>query len=146
MAADADGRILAQGSGPIPSWVHRRFGVEHRPDKLMLPVPQGQRLGGNGLGSYADLWKNMKQRAFSAMGVAAFAIALAAMIQTAPVVHAQTDVETACTNSGGQYSSEVVRPHWNESPTLIETCCTGGASGQCVNYRDGVQEGTYQGS
>lgn len=122
-----------------------RIGVEDRPDKLMLPVPQDQRLAGNGLGIYADLWKNMKHRAFSAMAVAAFAIALAAMIPTAPLVHAQTDVESACTSSGGEYSSEVVRPHWDANPTLIETCCTGGASGQCVTYHDGVQGSIYQG-
>lgn len=87
----------------------------------------------------------MKYRAFSAMALAAFATAFAAMIPTAPVVHAQTDVENACTSSGGQYSSEVVRPHWNENPTLIETCCTGGPSGQCVTYRDGVQGSIYHG-
>jgi len=87
----------------------------------------------------------MKHRASGAMAVAAFAIALAAMIPTAPLVHAQTDVESNCESSGGQYSSEVVRPHWDANPTLIETCCTGtGASQQCVTYHDGVPGGTYK--
>jgi hypothetical protein len=90
--------------------------------------------------------ESMKQRAFSAMGVAAFAIALAAMIPTAPVVHADTDVETACASSGGQYTSETVQPHFGADSTLIETCCTGGPSGHCVTYRDGVQGATYGGS
>jgi hypothetical protein len=96
--------------------------------------------------AYAKLWTNMKRRVFSAMPAATFAIAVAAMISAAPLAHAQTDVESGCNGSGGQYSSEVVRPHWDANPTLIETCCTGtGASQQCVTYRDGVQGPTYGG-
>lgn len=116
-----------------------------RPNRLMWPVPRNQRLVGNKPRTDADLRKNMKQHSFSATAVAAFAIALAAMIPTAPLVHAETDVETACTSSGGQYTSEVVRPHWDANPTLIETCCTGGASGQCVTYNDGVRGAVYGG-
>lgn len=88
----------------------------------------------------------MKRPAFSAVPVATFAIAVALMIPAAPLARAQTDVESACRNSGGQYSSEEVQPHWGAPPTLIETCCTGtGASGKCVTYRDGVQGPTYGG-
>ncbi len=88
----------------------------------------------------------MKQRAFSAMGVAAFGFAVAAMIPTAPVVHADTDVETACASTGGQYTSEQVQPHFGADSVLIETCCTSGPAGHCVTYRDGVQGATYGGS
>jgi hypothetical protein len=80
------------------------------------------------------------------MGLAAFAIALAAMIPNAPVVHADTDVQTACNGSGGQYTSEEVQPHFGSDSVLVETCCTGGPSGHCVTYRDGVQGPTYGGS
>jgi hypothetical protein len=92
-----------------------------------------------GWGEALEIWTNMKRREFSVMAAAGL-MALAAMISTAPLVHAQTDVEAGCASSGGQYTSEVVRPHWNESPALIETCCTGK---QCTTYRDGVQGGTY---
>jgi hypothetical protein len=88
----------------------------------------------------------MKRRVFSAMRVGTFTIAVAAMISAAPLARAQTDIENACKSSGGQYSSEVVKPHWDANPTLIETCCTGtGASQKCVTYRDGVQGPTYGG-
>jgi hypothetical protein len=88
----------------------------------------------------------MKHRVFGTMPVAIFAIAVAVMIPATPLAHAQTDVAGTCQSSGGQYSSEVVRPHWDQNPTLIETCCTGtGASQQCVTYRDGVQGSTYGG-
>jgi hypothetical protein len=88
----------------------------------------------------------MKRPVFSAMSVPAFIMAVAVMILAAPLAHAQTDVESACRNSGGQYSSEEVQPHWGAAPTLIETCCTGtGASQKCVTYRDGVQGPTYGG-
>jgi hypothetical protein len=89
----------------------------------------------------------MKLPAFSDMPVAALAIVFAAMILTAPPAHSQTDVENTCTSSGGNYTSEVVRPHWNEEPKLIETCCTGsGSSPQCVDYENGVQVDTYGGA
>jgi hypothetical protein len=89
---------------------------------------------------------NLKRSVFSAMPVAAFPIAFAVMILAAPLAHAQTDIEDACRNSGGQYSSEQVQPHWGAQPTLIETCCTStGASQKCVTYRDGVQGPTYGG-
>ena len=39
----------ADHSGTIPPWVGQRIGVEHRSDKLMLPVRQERRLAGNGL-------------------------------------------------------------------------------------------------
>jgi hypothetical protein len=88
----------------------------------------------------------MKRSVFSAMPVATFAIAVAVMASAAPPAHAQTDVESACRSSGGQYSSEEVQPHFGAQPTLIETCCTGtGASQKCVTYRDGVQGPTYGG-
>ena len=88
----------------------------------------------------------MKRPMFSAMPVATFALAVAAMILAAPLAHAQTDVETNCNNSGGQYSSQVVRPHWDSNPTLIEQCCTGtGSSQKCVTYHDGVQGAVYGG-
>jgi hypothetical protein len=88
----------------------------------------------------------MRHRVFSAIPVATFTIAVAVMISAAPVAQAQTDIETNCKNSGGQYSSEEVKPHWDSNPTLIETCCTGtGASQKCTTYRDGVQGPTYGG-
>jgi hypothetical protein len=88
----------------------------------------------------------MKRRVFSAIPVASYTIAAAVMILAAPLARAQTDIETNCKNSGGQYSSEEVQPHFGATPTLIETCCTGtGASAKCVTYRDGVQGPTYGG-
>jgi hypothetical protein len=88
----------------------------------------------------------MKRPVFSAMSVATFAIGVAVMTLAAPLAYAQTDIESACKSSGGQYSSEEVRPHWGDNPTLIETCCTGtGASQKCVTYRDRVQGPTYGG-
>lgn len=88
----------------------------------------------------------MKRPAFSAIPVAAFAIPVAATILVAPFAQAQTDVEDSCKNSGGQYSSEQVTPHFGSDPTLIETCCTNtGTSQKCVTYRDGVQGPTYGG-
>jgi hypothetical protein len=114
--------------------------------KLSLPVAQEQRLGGMASGLYAEPGRNMKRPIFSAMPVATFTIAVTVTISAAPLVHAQTDVESACRSSGGQYSSEEVQPHWGAAPILIETCCTGtGASGKCVTYRDGVQGPTYGG-
>jgi hypothetical protein len=82
----------------------------------------------------------------SAMPAATFALAVATMISAAPLAHAQTDVENTCKSSGGQYTSQEVQPHWGADPVLIETCCTGGASGQCTTYRDGVPGPTYGGS
>jgi hypothetical protein len=88
----------------------------------------------------------MKRPAFSAIPVAAFAIPVAATILVAPFAQAQTDVEDSCKNSGGQYSSEQVSPHFGQDPSLIETCCTNtGSSQKCVTYRDGVQGPTYGG-
>ena len=88
----------------------------------------------------------MKRPVFSAMPVATFTIAVSVMVSAAPLAQAQTDIETNCKNSGGQYSSEEVQPHFGANPTLIETCCTGtGTSGKCVTYRDGVQGPTYGG-
>lgn len=74
--------------------------------------------------------------------VATVAVTVATMISGAPFAHAQTDVETACRSSGGDYSSQEVQPHWGATPILIETCCT---AGKCVTYRDGVQGPTYGG-
>ena len=88
----------------------------------------------------------MKRPAFSAIPVAAFAIPVAATILVAPFAQAQTDVEDSCKNSGGQYSSEQVTPHFGSDPSVIETCCTNtGSSQKCVTYRDGVQGPTYGG-
>ena len=88
----------------------------------------------------------MKRSLFGAMPVVTFAIPVAVLIQVAPLARAQTGIENNCKNSGGQYSSEEVKPHWDSNPTLIETCCTGtGASQKCITYRDGVQGPTYGG-
>lgn len=88
----------------------------------------------------------MKRRIFSAIPMATFTIPAAVTILAAPLAHAQTDVEDNCKNSGGQYSSQQVSPHWGAPPTQIETCCTGtGPSRQCVTYRDGVKGPTYTG-
>jgi hypothetical protein len=88
----------------------------------------------------------MKRPVFSAIPVAAFAIPVAATILVAPFAQAQTDVEDSCKNSGGQYSSEQVTPHFGSDPSVIETCCTNtGSSQKCVTYRDGVQGPTYGG-
>jgi hypothetical protein len=88
----------------------------------------------------------MKRLVPSAIPVATFTITVAVMIAAAPVAQAQTDIEVNCKNSGGQYSSEEVQPHFGATPTLIETCCTGtGASAKCITYRDGVQGPTYGG-
>lgn len=84
----------------------------------------------------------MKRLVFSAMPVATFTIPFAVMIAAAPLAHAQTDVESTCRGSGGEYSSQEVQPHWGAQPVLIETCCTGN---KCVTYRDGVQGPTYGG-
>jgi hypothetical protein len=88
----------------------------------------------------------MKRLVLSAMPAATFTLAVAVMISATPVVRAQTDIENSCRNSGGQYTSEQVQPHWGADPVLIETCCTGGASGQCTTYRAGVPGPTYGGS
>lgn len=88
----------------------------------------------------------MQRRVFRRTPVATFAIAVGVMILAAPLANAQTDIESACRSSGGQYSSEEVQPHYGAQPTLIETCCTGtGPSQKCVTYRDGVQGPTYGG-
>jgi hypothetical protein len=84
----------------------------------------------------------MKRPAVRAMPMATFAIAMAGMISAAPLAQAQTDIENNCKSSGGDYSSQEVKPHWNASPTLIETCCTGQ---KCTTYRDGVPGPTYGG-
>lgn len=75
------------------------------------------------------------------MPVAAFATTAAVML-FAPLAHAQTDIESSCRGSGGDYTSQEVQPHWGAAPILIETCCTGK---QCTTYRDGVQGPTYGG-
>jgi hypothetical protein len=88
----------------------------------------------------------MKRPVFSARPGATFGIAVAVTILAAPLAHAQTDVQTNCANSGGQYTSEEVSPHFGQAPTLIETCCIGtGPSQKCTSYRDGVQGPTYGG-
>jgi hypothetical protein len=87
----------------------------------------------------------MKRLVISAMPVGAFSIAVAAVIAAAPVAQAQTDVENNCRSAGGQYTSQQVQPQWGAEPVLIETCCTGGAAGQCTTYRDGVPGPTYGG-
>jgi hypothetical protein len=84
----------------------------------------------------------MKRLICSAMPVALFAIPVALVISSAPLAHAQTDVENNCKSSGGDYTSQEVQPHWGAAPVLIETCCT---AGRCVTYRDGVQGPTYGG-
>jgi hypothetical protein len=84
----------------------------------------------------------MKRPAFRAMLVAAFAIAVAAMVSAAPLAQAQTDIESNCRGSGGEYTSQQVQPHWGANSTLIETCCI---AQKCVTYRDGVQGPTYGG-
>jgi hypothetical protein len=88
----------------------------------------------------------MKSLPLSALPAATFTLAVAAMISAAPLAQAQTDIENNCKSSGGQYTSEQVQPHWGADPVLIETCCTGGASGKCTTYRDGVPGPTYGGS
>jgi malate/lactate dehydrogenase len=85
----------------------------------------------------------MKHRVLKARPATAFGIAVAATILAAPLAHAQTDVQTNCANSGGQYTSEEVSPHFGSAPTLIETCCI---AQKCTTYRDGVQGPTYGGN
>jgi hypothetical protein len=88
----------------------------------------------------------MKRPVFTAGIPAAYGIAVAAAIVAAPLAYAQTDVQSQCASSGGQYTSEEVSPHFGQAPSLIETCCTGtGASQKCTSYRDGVQGPTYGG-
>ena len=89
----------------------------------------------------------MKSRVLKARPATAVGIAVAATILAAPLAHAQTDVQTNCANSGGQYTSEEVSPHFGSAPTLIETCCIStGPSQKCTTYRDGVQGPTYGGN
>ncbi len=88
----------------------------------------------------------MRRPVFHAIPVAAFAIPAAAMILAAPLAHAQTDVEDACKNAGGQYTQSQVSAHFGQEPSLFEECCTGtGATRKCVDYKDGVQGPTYGG-
>jgi hypothetical protein len=88
----------------------------------------------------------MNRPVLVARPAAAFGIAVAVTILAAPLAHAQTDVQSNCASSGGQYTSEEVSPHFGSAPTLIETCCTGtGPTQKCVTYRDGVQGPTYGG-
>lgn len=88
----------------------------------------------------------MKRPVFSARRGATFGIAVAVTILAAPLAHAQTDVQSNCASSGGQYTSEEVSPHFGQTPILLETCCTGtGPSQKCTTYRDGVQGPTYGG-
>ncbi len=88
----------------------------------------------------------MKRPVFSARTGGTFGIAVAVTILAAPLAHAQTDVQANCANSGGQYTSEEVSPHFGQAPSLIETCCAGtGPSQKCTTYRDGVQGPTYGG-
>ncbi|BBZ13317.1 hypothetical protein MBRA_35120 [Mycobacterium branderi] len=84
----------------------------------------------------------MKRLVSTAMRAAVFAIPVAVMISGAPLASAVTDVEDNCRNTGGDYTSQEVQPHWGAAPVLIETCCT---AGQCVTYRDGVKGPTYGG-
>ena len=71
-----------------------------------------------------------------------FGAAVAAAILTAPLAHAQTDVQSQCASSGGQYTSEEVSAHFGQAPSLIETCCV---AQKCTTWRDGVQGPTYGG-
>jgi hypothetical protein len=71
-----------------------------------------------------------------------FGIAVAATILTAPLAHAQPDVQGQCASSGGQYTSQEVSPHFGSPPSLIETCCV---AQKCTTYRDGVHGPTYGG-
>jgi len=88
----------------------------------------------------------MRRPVFHALPVTAFAIPAAAMILAAPLAHAQTDVEDACKNAGGQYTQSQVSAHFGQEPSLFEECCTGaGATRKCVDYKDGVQGPTYGG-
>jgi len=88
----------------------------------------------------------MKRLVLSASPAATFAVAAAVTILAAPLAHAQTDVQSQCASSGGQYTSEEVTPHFGSPPTLIETCCIGtGPAQKCTSYRDGVQGPTYGG-
>jgi hypothetical protein len=89
---------------------------------------------GTGKLSPSELRRNMKRLVFG--------IAVAATILTAPLAHAQTDVQSQCASSGGQYTSEEVSPHFGQAPSLIETCCI---AQKCTTYRDGVQGPTYGG-
>lgn len=84
----------------------------------------------------------MRRVVSCAVAVATFAITVAMTISGAPLARAQTDVESNCRNSGGNYTSQEVQPHFGAAPILIETCCT---AGKCVTYRDGVQGPTYGG-
>jgi hypothetical protein len=84
----------------------------------------------------------MKRPVFNAIPVAAFAFPAAAMIVLAPLAHAQTDVEDACKNSGGQYSQSQVSAHFGQDPQLQETCCT---ANKCTTWTNGVQGPTYGG-
>jgi hypothetical protein len=88
----------------------------------------------------------MKRPVLSARPAATFGIAVAVTILAAPLAHAQTDVQSQCASSGGQYTSEEVSPHFGSAPSLIETCCIStGPSQKCTTYRDGVQGPTYGG-
>ena len=90
----------------------------------------------------SDLRRNMKRPVLSARPAATFGIAVAVTILAAPLAHAQTDVQSQCASSGGQYTSEEVSPHFGSPPSLIETCCI---AQKCTTYRDGVQGPTYGG-
>jgi hypothetical protein len=71
-----------------------------------------------------------------------FGAAIATAILTAPLAQAQTDVQSQCASSGGQYTSQEVSPHFGQAPSLIETCCV---AQKCTTWRDGVQGPTYGG-
>jgi hypothetical protein len=88
----------------------------------------------------------MKRLVFSARPAAAFGIVAAVTVLAAPLAYAQTDVQSQCASSGGQYTSEEVSPHFGQAPSLIETCCIStGPSQKCTTWRDGVQGPTYGG-
>ena len=89
---------------------------------------------GTGKLSPSELRRNMKRLVFG--------IAVAATILTAPLAHAQTDVQSQCASSGGQYTSQEVSPHFGQAPSLIETCCI---AQKCTTWRYGVQGPTYGG-
>ena len=89
---------------------------------------------GTGKLSPSELRRNMKRLVFG--------IAVASTILTAPLAHAQPDVQGQCASSGGQYTSQEVSPHFGQAPSLIETCCI---AQKCTTWRDGVQGPTYGG-
>src|ERR1700757_1212513 len=68
---------------------------------------------GTGKLSPSELRRNMKRFVF--------AISVAATILTAPLAHADPDVQGQCASSCGQYMSQQVSPLFDKVPSLIET-------------------------